>query len=154
MSMREFFHSFLMEQFTAIVVTAAGAKQVFPSISDLNNRLPLTRLSWSIDRRVVSSPRIVLSLRFPIPVPLVLEGICSAFLSWTSGGATFNAIVAACEHLSARAGFASVSPDILANKKIVIIHSGGDSRRSPLQSLCGKVGGLGLLWLALLLKLV
>ena len=57
----------------------------------------------------------------------------------TSGGATFNAIVAACEHLSARAGFASVSPDILANSKIVIIHSGGDSRRSPLQSLCGKV---------------
>lgn len=56
-----------------------------------------------------------------------------------SGGATFNAIVAACEHLSARAGFASVSPDILANSKIVIIHSGGDSRRSPLQSLCGKV---------------
>ena len=47
--------------------------------------------------------------------------------------------MAACEHLSARAGFASVSPDILANSKIVIIHSGGDSRRSPLQSLCGKV---------------
>lgn len=32
-----------------------------------------------------------------------------------------------------------MSPDILANSKIVIIHSGGDSRRSPLQSLCGKV---------------
>ena len=27
----------------------------------------------------------------------------------------------------------------LPNSKIVIIHSGGDSRRSPLQSLCGKV---------------
>ena len=38
-----------------------------------------------------------------------------------SGGATFNAIVAACEHLSARAGFASVSPDILANSGGVIV---------------------------------
>ena len=32
-----------------------------------------------------------------------------------------------------------MSPDILANSKIVIIHSGGDSRRSHLQSLCGNV---------------
>lgn len=67
------------------------------------------------------------------------EGFGCVVMSFSSGGATFNAIVAACEHLSARAGFASVSPDILANAKVVIIHSGGDSRRSPLQSLCGKV---------------
>lgn len=56
-----------------------------------------------------------------------------------SGGATFNAIVAATERLSARLGYASISPDILSDSKIAIIHSGGDSRRSPCQSLCGKV---------------
>ena len=76
---------------------------------------------------------------FQIPVLLVSEGNNVCIAKMCSGGATFNAIVAACEHLSARAGFASVSPDILANAKVVIIHSGGDSRRSPLQSLCGKV---------------
>ena len=81
-----------------------------------------------------------MSLPFQILVLPVLEGVLFLLILSSSGGATFNAIVAACEHLSARAGFASVSPDILANSKIVIIHSGGDSRRSPLQSLCGKVG--------------
>ena len=80
-----------------------------------------------------------MSWQYRTLVLLAWEGIRTELCFNDSGGATFNAIVAACEHLSARAGFASVSPDILANSKIVIIHSGGDSRRSPLQSLCGKV---------------
>ena len=88
---------------------------------------------------MVSFLRILLSSPFQILALPVLEGSTFFKLFNQSGGATFNAIVAACEHLSARAGFASVSPDILANSKIVIIHSGGDSRRSPLQRLCGKV---------------
>lgn len=49
-----------------------------------------------------------------------------------SGGGTLNALVAAYEALI-KAGGAKGS-----ESKVCIIHSGGDSQRSPLQSLCGK----------------
>lgn len=55
-----------------------------------------------------------------------------------SGGATLNALVAVSEYLSARAGRAFIDADTLQDAKILILHSGGDSRRIPQSSVCGK----------------
>ena len=49
-----------------------------------------------------------------------------------SGGATFNALIVVEELLSAHAGRS------LANTRVFLIHSGGDSQRLPCQSVCGK----------------
>ncbi|KAK8795498.1 hypothetical protein WA158_000155 [Blastocystis sp. Blastoise] len=106
-----------MEEFTAIVVTAANAKQAAAYQIELEVRQK---------KGLIAKNTLILA----VPDP------SSARVG--SGGATFNALVAATERLSARKGYASISPDILSNSKIAIIHSGGDSRRSPCQSLCGK----------------
>jgi fucokinase len=53
-----------------------------------------------------------------------------------SGGATLNALVVACDVLEAdqEVDFASLL--------VIVVHSGGDSQRLPLQSVCGKAWSL------------
>ncbi|HQL63936.1 MAG TPA: L-fucokinase [bacterium] len=55
-----------------------------------------------------------------------------------SGGATLNALVSIAEHLSARAGYTVINPDVLRSSRILVLHSGGDSRRIPHCSVRGK----------------
>ena len=55
-----------------------------------------------------------------------------------SGGGTMNALVAVFDALTKKAGGSDVDLDLIAKSKICIIHSGGDSQRSPSQSVCGK----------------
>eukprot|EP00937_MAST-01D_sp_MAST-1D-sp2_P001135 g1135.t1 len=58
-----------------------------------------------------------------------------------SGGGTLNALVEAAEALTAKAHGGRRTPideALLRKSKICIIHSGGDSQRSPTQSVCGK----------------
>lgn len=110
-----------MDQFTAIIVTAAGYKQA---------------AAYQLELEARQKNGLITPNTFVLAVP----DPSSARVG--SGGATFNAIVAATEHLCARSGYASVTPDILAGTKVVIIHSGGDSRRSPFQAVCGKAWSL------------
>lgn len=49
-----------------------------------------------------------------------------------SGGATFNALITVEDLMSSR-----TDVDIL-NSRVFVIHSGGDSQRLPVQSVCGK----------------
>ncbi|MDX9755056.1 MAG: L-fucokinase [bacterium] len=55
-----------------------------------------------------------------------------------SGGATLNALLTVTEYLSARAGLSFIDPELLRTSRLLIIHSGGDSRRIPCSSVCGK----------------
>jgi fucokinase len=55
-----------------------------------------------------------------------------------SGGATMNALVALAERYSGLKGLSSVSSNALDDLRVLIIHSGGDSKRSPCQSVVGK----------------
>jgi len=51
-----------------------------------------------------------------------------------SGGGTLNALAASKAALEARLK----APLILEDYRVLVVHSGGDSQRSPTQSLCGK----------------
>jgi len=57
-----------------------------------------------------------------------------------SGGGTINALVEVAEELTLRSTGKRQPIDfgVLNRSKVCIIHSGGDSQRSPTQSVCGK----------------
>ena len=61
-----------------------------------------------------------------------------------SGGGTLNALIEAAKALTRKQrglpadSDVEVSASSLADAKVCIIHSGGDSQRSPTQSVCGK----------------
>jgi len=62
-----------------------------------------------------------------------------------SGGATLNVIRVVAQDLARRLDAAGLRPtdisSLFANRRILIIHSGGDSRRIPRFSCCGKIFG-------------
>ena len=55
-----------------------------------------------------------------------------------SGGATLNALAVVSQRLCYMAGYSDVNARFLANKRILILHSGGDSQRIPIFSVRGK----------------
>jgi fucokinase len=55
-----------------------------------------------------------------------------------SGGATLNAMFVASKALCSQAGHQDIHPEFLSTKRILVLHSGGDSQRIPICSVRGK----------------
>jgi fucokinase len=55
-----------------------------------------------------------------------------------SGGATLNALVVLAQKLCARKGLAYIDLDFMRTQRVLLLHSGGDSRRIPTASVRGK----------------
>ncbi|XP_062317256.1 L-fucose kinase isoform X1 [Osmerus eperlanus] len=69
-----------------------------------------------------------------IPKRTLLLTVSDPLQRLGSGGATFNALLVAAEHLSARAGYTVVTADVLDDAHILILHTGRDF---PFDS-CGR----------------
>lgn len=106
---------------SVIVVTAANEKQA---------ALYEKEMLFRQKRGLIPQETAILTVADPVGVRI------------GSGGATLNALLAAAEDLSARAGRSVLDPDVVRSSRVLIIHSGGDSRRIPQASAYGKAFSL------------
>lgn len=56
-----------------------------------------------------------------------------------SGGATFNVLKCLADEITRESGYEQAGKSLYSNKRILVIHSGGDSKRIPQYSAIGKL---------------
>ena len=103
--------------FDAIVVTSASPMQAQAYTLELELR-----------RRIGLIPDSTLIVAVPDPAGYRVG----------SGGATLNALAVVSQRLCYQAGYSDLNPRFLRSKRILIMHSGGDSQRIPIFSVRGK----------------
>ena len=103
--------------FDAIVITSASPVQAEAYTLELELR-----------RRLGLIPESTVVLAVPDPAGYRVG----------SGGATLNALAVVSQRLCYAAGYSELNPRFLRSKRILIMHSGGDSQRIPIFSVRGK----------------
>ena len=101
----------------AIAITAANTRQAVAIQRELDLRQA---------RGQIPSDALVLAVQDPSDARI------------GSGGATLNAVMAVAAAVSSAKGSGRPCVDDLEDYLVIIIHSGGDSQRSPCHSVCGK----------------
>lgn len=106
-----------MKHWNVIAITAATLKQAEAYQHELEYR----KKTGQIDKETI-----VLAIPDPSSIRV------------GSGGATLNALLTIAEHLCALSGLSALDAEVINQSKILLFHSGGDSRRIPHASISGK----------------